>query len=74
MSGTTHTVTLEVELDVDAPDGVGWTREMADEVERWLAVDVLGGVDGREVAVGGGVRVRVVGHSVVGVPGAWPMR
>jgi hypothetical protein len=69
-----RTVTLEVELDVDVPDGVHWSQDMADDIESWLSTDVLGGVSGREVMLRGGVRVRVASQSVAGVSGPWPFR
>ena len=74
MAARTRTVALEVEIDVDVPDGVAWSRELDEDVERWLAEDVLGGADGRELALRDGARVRIAGHSASWVPDAWPMR
>jgi hypothetical protein len=66
-------MTLEVELDVDVPDGVRWSDDMAAEFEEWLATDVLNAFDGRTLTLRG-VPMRLDGHSVTRINAAWPYR
>ncbi len=67
----THTITLEIELDLDVPEGTPWTPEVKDGIEAGIDALLREHADGRAL---GGAGVRVEGHSVVAVPGAWPYR
>ncbi len=70
---TRRVVTMEVEMDVDVPEGAHWSNELANDVEDWLATDVLAAIDGREVTLHG-VRLRIDGHSVTRIATASPYR
>lgn len=69
-----RTVTLEIELDVDVPDEARLTQETKDEIEAWVDARLLGALDGGEITTSSGARLRVDGHSVVVIPGEWPLR
>lgn len=70
---TRHTITLEVELDVDVPESMAWSQELKDDVEGWVDRVLLAAADGADVPAAGGT-LRVQSHSVVVTPGTWPMR
>jgi len=73
--GTTavrRTVTLEIELDVDVPAETSLTQEMKDDIEAWVDARLLGAIDGGDITTRSGLGLRVDGHSVVVIPGAWP--
>jgi len=69
-----HTVTLEIELDVDVPAEARLSQETRDDVEAWINSQLLDAVDGRDITTRDGATLRVDGHSVVVIPGAWPYR
>jgi hypothetical protein len=74
MEAVRHTITLEIELDVDAPAGVAWSQELKDDVEGWVDAVLRAHADGRDITARDGASLRVDGHSVVVIPGAWPYR
>jgi hypothetical protein len=69
-----HTLTLEVELELDVPAGARWSQDLKDDIEAWIDAELLGRADGREITTRAGARLRVNGHSVVVIPAAWPYR
>ena len=69
-----HTMTLEIELDVDVPDGVTWKADVKDAIEDHIDALLRARLDGKDIALAGGASLRVDGHSTVAVPGAWPYR
>ena len=69
-----RTVTLDIELDLDVPDGAEWSQEVRDDVEAWIDAELLRAADGREITTRNGFTLRVDGHSVVVIPAAWPYR
>ena len=74
MAAVHHTVTLEIEMDVDVPGDVRWSQEVKDDIEAWIDRNLLSAVDGRDITTREGATLRVDGHSVVVIPGAWPYR
>jgi hypothetical protein len=68
-----RTVTLEVQLDVDAPHDAHWSDEMRAAFEDWLATDVLNPLDGRDITLHD-VPMRIEGHSVTRMTNTWPYR
>jgi len=71
---TRHTITLEVELDVDVPEGTPWNQELKDDVEGWVDRVLLAGADGEAISVRSGGPLTVRSHSVAAAPGTWPYR
>lgn len=72
MAAVRHTITLEIELDIDVPAGVAWSQELKDDIEGWVDAALRTRADGREITTREGASLRVDGHSVVVTPGAWP--
>jgi hypothetical protein len=68
-----RTVTLEVQLDVDVPEGVHWSDDIATAFEDWLATDVLNPLDGRDITLSD-VSMHIEGHSVTRIANTWPYR
>ena len=69
-----RTVTLEIELDVDVPDGITLSQDAKDDIEAWIDQNLLAAADGRDITTRDGSTLRVDGHSVVVTPGPWPFR